>query len=414
MQRPDKNSPAILYLRFSGSRRMIPALCVILMAAGGAAFLSGIAGPYPQAAWQAYMVNFLFWTGLAFGAILFVAIMNMTHARWSRPIKRLAEAPAAFLPVLFLLFVLMYGGRDALFPWLHEPAEGKTFWLNAGFLFVRNAVGLLLLMTVSLALLYQSVRGDSEAAAGSHASAPVLQKRWRRQIALSPALGILYAFVLSLLAFDFIMSLDPHWYSTLFGAYYFIGSFYTALAALAILTAAIRSTPGMEHYLSDRLLHDLGKLLFGFCCMTGYLFYVQFLVIWYGNLPEETRYIILRIRTSPWEPLAWAVLVLIFIIPFVTLLSRKIKSRPGIMALLGSLILIGMWLERYLLIAPSLMKGRISSPGMTEVLISAGFLGAMALTVIWFLRTFPLLPVSDPLFRETFTSSPAETERTGT
>jgi Ni/Fe-hydrogenase subunit HybB-like protein len=268
-------------------------------------------------------------------------------------------------------------------------------------------------MTVSLALLYQSVRGDSEAAAGAHASAPVLQKRWRRQIALSPALGILYAFVLSLLAFDFIMSLDPHWYSTLFGAYYFIGSFYTALAALVILTAAIRSTPGMEHYLSDRLLHDLGKLLFGFCCMTGYLFYVQFLVIWYGNLPEETRYIILRIRTSPWEPLAWAVLVLIFIIPFVTLLSRKIKSRPGIMALLGSLILIGMWLERYLLIAPSLMKGRISSPGMTEVLISAGFLGAMALTVIWFLRTFPLLPVSDPLFCETFTASPAETERTG-
>jgi Ni/Fe-hydrogenase subunit HybB-like protein len=147
--------------------------------------------------------------------------------------------------------------------------------------------------------------------------------------------------------------------------------------------------------------------------MTGYLFYVQFLVIWYGNLPEETRYIILRIRTSPWEPLAWAVLVLIFIIPFVTLLSRKIKSRPGIMALLGSLILIGMWLERYLLIAPSLMKGRISSPGMTEVLISAGFLGAMALTVILFLRTFPLLPVSDPLFCETFTAPPAEAEGTG-
>jgi Ni/Fe-hydrogenase subunit HybB-like protein len=408
MTASEETSQGTTYLRFVGAQRGIIILCLILIGLGGAAFFSGISGAHPQCAWQAYLVNFLFWSGISFGAILFVAVMNLTNARWSRPIKRLAEAAASFLPVLFLLFLVLFMGQEELFPWLHEPVEGKKMWLNAGFLFARNAAGFLLLMTLSIALIYQSVRSDAASVSGAPDNGHAIQRRWKLQNALSPAIGILYAFVLSLIAFDLIMSLDPHWYSTLFGAYYFIGSFYTALAALIIITVLSQRIPGLQHYLPERLFHDLGKLLFGFCCMTGYLFYVQFLVIWYGNLPEETRYVILRIRTSHWEPLAWIVLLLILVIPFVILLRRKVKTRPVIMIIVSSSILIGMWLERYLMVAPSLMKQEGAYPGITEALISAGFLGAMALCVLLFLRKFPLLPLSDPLFLELLKTSKPE------
>jgi hypothetical protein len=194
------------------------------------------------------------------------------------------------------------------------------------------------------------------------------------------------------------MSLDPHWTSTLFGAYYFIGSFYSALAMLVILTALKSSSAGLKDYISNRHFYDLGKLLLGFCLLTGDFFYSQFLVIWYGNLPEETKYVILRVRRSPWEPLAWAVLTVCFLIPFVVLLSRKVKMRPNPMILLSVLILIGMWFERFLLIAPSLWKGQTIPFGFEEVFITAGYFGGMGLTVLYFLNKFPILPVSDPLF----------------
>ena len=154
----------------------------------------------------------------------------------------------------------------------------------------------------------------------------------------------------------------------------------------------------------------MGKLLLGFCMLTGDFFYSQFLVIWYGNLPEETKYVILRVRQEPWAPLAWTVLVICFGIPFIILLSRKIKSQPKPMMALSALILVGMWLERFLLIAPSLWKGQEIPLGLSELLITAGFLGAMALTVIFFLNKFPLLPLSDPLFCEALEAARAENE----
>ncbi len=115
-----------------------------------------------------------------------------------------------------------------------------------------------------------------------------------------------------------------------------------------------------------RQFHDLGKLLLGFCVVTGDFFFSQFLVIWYGNLPEEAQYVIFRVRNTPWQSLAWTVLIVCFALPFVILLSRKIKMKPRAMVMLGIIILIGMWLERLLLIAPSLWKGEQLPLGMTE------------------------------------------------
>jgi hypothetical protein len=377
---------------FMGEQRMLQGVSALLVLIGAAFFIAGISGPQACRVWQAYLVNYLFWSGISFSAVLFAAIINMTSARWAWPLKRIAEAPGAFLPLAFALFWVLYAGRYELFPWIHTPVEEKAVWLNAGFMFARNGAGLLLLTSVSMALIYFSVRNDISA------SATEMSRDWRMQTILSPILAILFALVLTLSAFDLVMSLDPHWYSTLFGAYYFIGSFYSALAALVFLVGLARGTAGMERYLGDQQFHDLGKLLFAFCMVTGYLFFAQFLVIWYGNLPEETRYVILRVVSTPWEPVAWTVLTAIFCIPFVVLLSRKIKMKIGPMMVISILILAGMWLERFILVAPSLWKQQGIPLGLPELAITGGFLGAMAWSIILFFKKVPLLPLAAPLF----------------
>jgi Ni/Fe-hydrogenase subunit HybB-like protein len=258
---------------------------------------------------------------------------------------------------------------------------------------------------LSLVLIYQSVNADRKAAAQTAAGSLPQQVQQKPQAALSIAFGIVYAIVLSLIAIDLIMSLDPHWVSTLFGAYYFMGSFYTALAGLMVLCGISLSAYGLQDFIMPKQFHDLGKLLLGFCVVTGDFFYSQFLVIWYGNLPEEAQYVILRVRNTPWQFLAWTVLIVCFALPFVILLNRKIKMKPRAMVILGIIILIGMWLERLLLIAPSLWKEAQLPLGMIELLISAGFLGIMALCVLLFLRQFPILPLSDPLFIEMLKSA---------
>ncbi len=385
--------------RLSASPRLT-AIFILLALIGAAGFISGILGSDPLRAWQAFLVNFLFWTGLSFGAVFFVAVLNLTDARWGRPLKRLAEAFGAYLPVGFLLFWVLYFGRMEILPWVREPVPGKQMWLNVPFLFARNGAGFFLLAVVSLAMIYFSVKSDREWILGFKEGAGGFSLAWKRQRILSPILGLLYAFVLTLTGFDLVMSLDRHWYSTLLGGYFFVGSFYTGVAALYLLALLLGDNGELKEHLIPRHFHDLGKLVLAFCLFTGYLFYAQFLTIWYGNLPEETRYVILRVKLTPWEPLAWVVLFMIFLLPFFILLSRRVKLKKPSMILLSLMILTGMWLERFILVAPSLWKKGNLPLGFTEVFVTAGYLGVMGLCLTAFLKRVPILPVSDPLFRK--------------
>jgi hypothetical protein len=394
----------------AGPRMTIPPkvtlIFAILSLVGMGGFFTGVLGPDPLRAWQAYLVNFLFWTGLAFGAVLFIAMLNITNSRWGRPIKRLAESLGAFLPVAFLLFWLLYFGREELFPWVRHPIAGKEGWLNTPFLFARDGIAILLLTLLSLAMIHFSLKGDrqwpegAEKGNGTGRCLPSWTASWRRQKVLSPLVAIAYAFVLSLMGFDLVMSLDPHWYSTLLGGYFFVGNFYTGVAALTFLSLVLGRHSPLKEQMKPPLFHDLGKLLMAFCLFTGYLFYAQFLVIWYGNLPEETRYVILRVKLTPWEPLAWVVLFMVFLVPLFALLSRRIKMSRLPMMFLVLVIMTGMWTEKFLLVAPSLWKRGDIPLGIIEVLVTAGYLGIVGLCVTLFLGRVPLLPLSDPLFRE--------------
>lgn len=367
---------------------------LVLFLAGAAAFFYGIYSGSAERAWNAYLTNFVYWTGLAFGTLLLSPILVITNGGWGRPVKRLAESVALFLPLSFVLLWPLFIARDKVFWWVLDPEPQKAFWLNTQFFFAREGIAILVLAMVALALVYHSVKSDLEYIRGDYRN---LAARSSAQSKFSTAYVILYAFILTAIAIDFMMSLSRHWYSTLFGAYYFAVSFYGGLAVIILISAFAVMKMGLSSLIGKKQFHDLGKLLFAFCVVSGDFFYVQFLVIWYGNKPEETRYVLARIKEDPWSALAWAVLFIVFVVPFLVLLLRKIKMKPFLMTLVSLWILFGIWLEKFLLVAPSLLKANVVPLGIVELLITLGWLGLFSFCVLWFLSKYPVVALSDPL-----------------
>ena len=390
-----------------------------LTALGGAAFLAGLVLDGIRA-WQALLVNFLFFGGLAQAGVVLSCILQVTSARWGRPLKRVAEATVAFLPAAFVLLLVLLAGTTAWAPWVRHPVEAKTPWLNVPFFVLRNLLAFLVLSGFSLRYVYRSLRPDvgmlhESGARPATGLAARLIAGWRdldaeraigqrRQSRWAVAVLVAYGWVFTLVAFDFVMALDPHWFSTLLGGYYFIGNLLIGLAFLAGVAAAGRRRLGIAGYVGRHQLHDLGKLLFGFCILWAYLFWSQYLVIWYGDLAEETEFLHHRMHGA-WEPVAWAVFGMAFAGPFVVLLSRAVKTwAPGLTAV-AAVVFAGMWLERFILVAPSLWRGEGVPLGWLEVLVTAGVASLFVAACAAFLDRFPTLPVSDPRL------APAETER---
>jgi hypothetical protein len=381
----------------------------LLAAAGTAAFLFGAAGEHPGRAWQAYLINFLLWSSVAQGAVLFAAVTRLTAARWSGPLEGLSGAFAGFFPLSFVLFLALIFGGPHVFPWVHEDLHGKEVWLNVPFVLARNGAGLLILYGVGFMFLRQALRLRMGSApirsslrrllAGSAPGSPAEAERIRGRMTRWAGLYcFLFALVLSLIGFDLVMSMDPHWYSTLFGAYHFVKAFYLGLGGLIILAAAVALRQGRHSGLEARHFHDIGKLFFAFCLLWADFFYVQLTVIWYANIPEETHYVILRTLLPPWRPLAWTVFAMVFMIPFVILINKRVKTLPAAVMALCSLVIVGLWLELLLLVGPPLNHGAGELPlGVSDAIVFLGFMGLMVLAVAAMLRTFPeLLPAARP------------------
>ena len=386
-----------------------------LAAVGAAAFVYGLFIGDSVRAWQALLVNFLFFAGLAQAGVALSAMLHTTSARWGRPLKRLSEATGAFLPVAFgLLLILLLGVSDWA-PWVHEPIEAKTPWLNIPFFVVRQILAFLLLSGLSVVYIYRSLRpdigmldesGDQLATGFSRRLIAdwqgVVQEgrsSQRSQNKLAPVLLIAYAWVFSLVAFDFVMALDPHWFSTLMGAYYFVGNLFIGIAFVTIVTVWGRDRLGLQDYIGTQQLHDIGKLLFGFSILWAYMVWSQYLVIWYGDLPEETEFVYHRMHGA-WAPVTWAVIILAFAAPFTVLLSRAVKTHSRGLTAIAVVALVGMWLERFLLVSPSLWHGDGVPFGVVEILVTTGVAGLFAYSYASFLETFPILPVSDPRLTE--------------
>ncbi|MGD8296993.1 MAG: hypothetical protein PVG67_11420 [Desulfobacterales bacterium] len=374
---------------------------LILVAIGVATFIFGLTSGHPERAWQAYLINFLLWSAIAQGAVLFSAVMHMTKARWSGPISGLSESFTAFFPLSFILFLLLFLGRTHIFPWLHEDLHGKEVWLNIPFLFWRDFFGLLILYLLGFAYLFNALQLKFDPNQPSSEIRKYIHNAWKQnnqnperiksKMTTYGGLYILaFALVLCLIGFDLVMSMDPHWISTLFGAYHFVKAFFIGLGALIIVAAIIRLKQGEASGIKSNHFHDTGKLFFGFCLLWADFFYVQLMVIYYGNIPEETHYVIARTMLAPWNKLAWAVFFVCFVGPFFILLNKDIKTRPIFMIVICSIVIVGIWFEHLLLLGPALSHESQSIPlSFSDGLISLGFLGLMAIAVGYFLKVFP-------------------------
>ncbi len=374
------------------------------MVLGGAAiFVMHVSAGLAAKAWQAYLINFLLFSAMAHGAVLFSALMNTVGARWSGPLADLAEAFTAFFPVSFILLTVLFWGGEHVFPWLHHDLHGKEVWLNLQFMFSRDAGGLLVLYGLGFGYLYHALYFKLKARGAGGKLGIWLWQRWQahppdesrfqsRMKILGAFYLLAFALVLSLLGYDLVMSTDPHWYSTLFGAYSFVKSVYVGFGALIIFAAILHLSPRIDYRLKSSQFHDIGKLFFAFCLVWADFFYAQFVVIWYGNISEETAYIIERTMAAPWRVLAWTVFIVCFIGPFLILLNKKIKTVPAAMIVICSIVILGMWLEHFLLIAPAFYPDTTSLPlGWIDVGVALGFIGLLAGALLYYLNQFPEL-----------------------
>jgi len=348
-------------------------ILTLVAALGVLAFLLGMTHS-PQRTWAIYLINLLFWSGLAVTGPAIAGIMELMEARWSPSVKRIALTTAGFLPVSFVLFLILFAGRAVLYPWVTNPLPIKAAWLNVPFMASRIGIGVLALYCLAFAFVRAGFREGE-------ADPKTERQESRRRTALAVALLFLYVIVLSLFGFDLVMSLDPTWYSGLFGGYFVVSSLYAGFALLAIL--AVRANASGLATVSPSAVQDVAKLILATSTLWMYFFWSQYLVIWYGNVPVETKFFLRRFFTDPWRVLALVVLVAGWVLPFAYLLKRLTGKPPARHAPLVFISLLGLaaiFLERVLLVVPALSATAAFPAGLTEILITAGFFSLFVLS----------------------------------
>jgi Ni/Fe-hydrogenase subunit HybB-like protein len=391
-------------------------------------FIIGLIGNSSYLAWQALLVNTLYFGGIALGGLAFSLIFTITGAEWGRPIKRLAEALSAFIPIAALLLCLLFFGADHFFEWVdHDRViHTKAGWLNLPFFVIRNVVVLVLFVAGGLFYLKTVIRPDIGLAGrltgfgntfadqlvknyGSQEEEEALAEKRAKTIA--PILALFFFVFSTLLAFDWMMSIDQEWFSTMFGAQYAIANLIGAAAALLIISGIARKDFQLDEYITIERYHDLAKLTFAVCALWTYLIFSQILVIWYGDLPEETPFLILRMHSVEWGWMFWVLFFLMFFIPFFGLMSRTACNSIWFSRLIAVEVLVGVWLEKYFLIVPSIQENNARaglidassglpgfSPNFYDISITLGVFGIFLLSCLWFLQRVPAVPISDPLF----------------
>jgi hypothetical protein len=373
----------------------------VLLATGvvglGAAFAmaAGTSGGWARF-YPSYLVSFVFFLSLALGALFFVLVQHATRAGWSVAVRRLAEgvAPNVFVPMAFLAVPVLYGLRD-LYPWTDTAAvtadhllHAKAPWLNPTFFFVRTACYFTVWSAFAIWFHRTSTKQD---ASGD----PRLTKTMETT---STAALILFAFSVTFFAFDYLMSLTPHWYSTIFGVYFFAGCVLGFFALVTVLAMLVQSAGALRRSITTEHFHDLGKLIFAFTIFWAYIAFSQYMLMWYANLPEETFWYAAR-QAGSW--LWWSLLLLFghFLVPFLALMARGVKRRRPVL-LAGALWMLAMqWADVYWLVMPGKSPGTIPF-SLMDVAVFAGVGGLFFAAVARRLTAHSLIALKDPRLSE--------------
>jgi len=434
----DIHIPSDIQARYLPRRRAVSLVIAGFTLVGVLAFFVLLATDSSRA-WQAYVSNWLFFTSIAQGAVLLGVATTITKAKWNWSVRRVTLSFAAFLPIAFILLLPMLGLREDYFPWIEkmsydEIVQKKAAYLNIPFLIARNLVAPLLLFGLSLIFVYLALRPDlgpervrdedgdpgrarwRELIAGGWAGQEEEEARsWQKMSRLAPALALVYALVMSIFAIDWAMSLEPHWFSMLFPGWFFMGAFWGGIALTAVAVVVLKKlAPDFDEAMGPQQLHDLGKLVFAFSIFWMYLVFSQYIVIWYGKMPWEQAWIIHR-SGPEWGPISISMIILCFAVPFAGLIGRQPKLIPGWLGGIAFIALLGLWLEKFILIAPSLHVAGTPTLTAWEPLIGLGFLGLFIGASRWFLSTFPVIqiwqPPIEPEMVEAELPPPAETAK---
>lgn len=370
-----------------------PALAVGLVVLAGSV-IGGLADA--DQFFRSYLLAFVFWNGLAVGSMAILMLQYLTGGAWGIAIRRELEAATRTLPLTAVAFVPILFGMHRLYEWTHADVVAKdallrkkVLYLNIPFFTVRAAVSFGAWMLVAYFLNRWSSEQDTHA---DH-------KTIDRKLQLLAGGGlVVYAVTTTFTSIDWVMSLEPHWYSTMYGVNFMVSQ---ALGGLALATLAVvrvsRFAP-VAGFLGGRHLHDLGKMLLALTMMWAYVNFSQYLIVWSGNIPEEIAWYLARFRGG-WGAVGLAILLLHFVVPFALLLSREANRNPRLLTLSAGLLVAMRFVDIAWLILPAFSAGKFRIHWM-DLALPAG-LGAVWLA--FFARNLaarPLLPVNDPGFEE--------------
>jgi hypothetical protein len=347
---------------------------------------------------RSWLIGFLFCLGLTLGSLALLMLQHLSGGQWGLVSRRVFEAATRTLPIVALFFIPILIGLPKIFEWARpEAAENvvihaKAGYLNVPFFIVRAVV----YFTFWLVCVFLLNRWSAEQDQG-RATTPADSVRFRKV----SAPGLLFLVItVTFASVDWVMSLDPEWFSTIFGLLTISGWGLTALALTVVVLATIDGSEAVAGVLKPRHFHDLGKLLLAFTMLWAYLSFSQYLIIWAGNLPEEIPWYVRR-TTGSWGAVAIALVVGHFMLPFCLLLSQDLKKRSSLLAKVAIFIIIMRLVDLIWLVAPEFSQGAFPFHWM-DVVVPAGLLGVWLFLFARNLRSRALLPVNDPYFREAF------------
>jgi len=366
------------------------------IAAGAALLLRAFGGGGGARFMASYLVEFVFYLSLALGALFFVLIQHVTRAGWSVSVRRIAEAvaPNVLFPMAIAAAPLLFS-LDTLYPWTDRAAVAadhvlreKEAWLNVPFFLART----LIYFTTWSALAYWFHRTSI---AQDKTGDPALTQRMETT---STGALIVFAFSVTFFAFDYLMSLTPHWYSTIFGVYFFAGCVLGFFALLTVLAMLVQSAGALRRTISTEHYHDLGKLIFAFTIFWAYIAFSQYMLMWYANLPEETFWYAAR-QAGSWVFFSFVLLFGHFLVPFLALMSRDVKRRKPLL-LTGALwMLLMQWADVYWLVMPGKSPGRIPL-SLMDLAMFLAFGGIFFGVALRRLCAHPLVALKDPRLHE--------------
>ncbi len=366
----------------------------ILMFVGLISFVVGILTS-AERTWHAYLTSYFYFVSLGMGGLFFAAIQHATNAGWSVTVRRMAEGMAYFIP-LGALFggVLLFGAND-LYSWLDleyvkkDPILlGKQAYLNQGFFIIRLVAFFAIWIYFAKVLVGRSLKQDETGD----------ESLTKKNLATSVVFLLLFSITYSLFSVDTLMSLEPHWFSTIFGVYTFAGMFQSSMAFMILIALYLVKKGVVKNLINDEHIHDLGKFLKAFTVFWAYIAFSQFILIWYANLPEETIFYYHRSHGA-WAAISLSLIVFKFVVPFIALLPRWAKRTPGHLAAVCVLVLIMQYVDLYWLVYPN-YSDEAAHFSFVEIGTFMGFLGLFLFSTMRFLSKNKVIPVKDPRLQE--------------